>query len=496
MNRNHGQSLLAALGVASMMLAGPAGASELDEGPVNLEYECGEGALSAHHEEDFGGTALRVLGIYEADDEEFGPVAVTVDNEEDVVLVLSAYEPVHWHVTEAHAGAIQQIVLGGDPTSLVTAPDTVPVGFLGSSSTSFDWWDPKTREVVDLAEIAAGTGLRSFHGCYSASSFTFTDGTGPLVHTGEPDCESEEEGLANGPDTSVVAASCPAVVEEAQYCLGRTVDAVVAIGLDSGDICPVVDVPVESSGGLPTSMAWYGSDLYAFEGEHGNLTRTSLEDGSQQRSFAYGTAVAGFAGELLMLPDGSDPSNIQQLWAAANLTEAHCGAHTVLPLQIMGSRLATDGGRIYAANHSTSEIEVFEPPQETPVRKIELQDFETWIMGMSVLDGEALAINATRTEGSILVFDLHDGERIREIPVDLDLGGLACMSSDVPFGDDDDDPGDDDDAADDDDDDDGGFTDFTTDPDDCSCSAAGRGPRAASVAALALLTAVAIRRRR
>ena len=73
MSRNHGQSLLAALGVASMMLAGPAGASELDEGPVNLEYECGEGALSAHHEEDFGGTALRVLGIYEADDEEFGP---------------------------------------------------------------------------------------------------------------------------------------------------------------------------------------------------------------------------------------------------------------------------------------------------------------------------------------------------------------------------------------------------------------------------------------
>ncbi len=489
MDHTHGMSRLALAVAAPLWLAAPAAATEVDEGPVNLEHDCSEGSLSSHHEEGDGGTALRVLGIYEADTYyDDASVNVVVEADEDTVLVLSAYDPVQWHVTEAHPGSIQRVIVEGDAETQVTAPDFVEVELRETSGSASDWWAPNTRELIERAEIASGLALRSYHGCYRGSSFTLAEGTGPLVPTGEPACEDEEEAMDSGPDASALAASCGSITSESTFCLGRTDFGIAAIGLDSGDVCPVVAVPPDENGGLPTAMAWHGSDVYACEGEWGNLTRISLEDESQQRSFAYCDSVASFAGELLMLPDGSDPANMNQLWAAGNLTEAHCGGHRVIPADLHASRITADGGRVYAATHSTSEVEVFEPPQEGPIRKIQLEGFDTWIHGMAVLDGEALAINATHTEGRIAVFDLHDGELLWEVEVAQEFDGMACMSGTGPAGDDDDD---------DDDDDTGGTTDPNLEGNDCSCSSVGSRVNAAGVAvALALFIGLVGSRRR
>lgn len=491
MERSRGLNLLLAA-VTPLLMAAPAAAFEVDEGPVNLGHDCDGGSLSVHHEEDAGGAALRILSIYEADtqfDDAIVDVLVEVDGE--TVLVLSAYDPVHWRVAEDHEGALQRIIVAGDEETQITAPPGVPVEFADRASSSDDWWAPGTRTLVDRAQALSGLHLRSFHGCYRGASFTFTDGTGPLVDTGEPDCESEEEGIDHEPDAGAVVANCGALTVESHFCLGRTDVGIVAVGLDSGDVCPVVALPPDDNGGLPSSMAWHGTDVYFCEGQWGNLTRASLEDGTVQRSFAYCDAVASFDGDLLMLPSGSDPANFHQLWTAGNLTQAHCGDHSVIPMNMMGSRLTADGGRIYASHHSASSVEIFEPPQEGPVGGIQLEGFDTWIHGMSVLNGQSLAINATATEGRVAVFDMHGGELLREVEVAQEFRGLVCMPGLDPSGDDDDDDG-----GDDDDDDEIGDPDTTLITDDCACSASGRTPGAAVAAALVLAAGIAIRRRR
>lgn len=490
MERSRGLNLLLAT-VTPLLLAAPAAALEVDEGPVNLEHDCDGGSLSVHHEEAAVGPALRILSIYEAHTQ-FDDAIVAVEVDEETVLVLSAYDPVHWRVAEDHEGAIQRIIVAGDEETQITAPPGVPIELADRSGSSDDWWAPGTRTLVDRAQAISGLHLRSFHGCYRGASFSLTDGTGPLVPTGEPDCESEEEGIDHEPDASAIVDNCGALTSESHFCLGRDDVGIVAIGLDSGDVCPVVALPPDENGGLPTSMAWHGSGLYFCEGEYGNLTRASLEDGTLQRTFAYCDAVASFGGDLLMLPDGSDPANMDQLWTAGNLTQAHCGGHSVIPVDLMASRLTADGGRIYASHHSASSVEIFEPPQEDPVGGIQLEGFDTWIHGMSVLDGQSLAINATATEGRVTVFDIHGGELLWEVEVAQEFRGLVCMPGIGPSGDDDDDDGGDDD----DDDDGGGDPDTTLITDDCACSASGRNPGAAGTAALALIAALAVRRRR
>ena len=491
---------IAWLGV--LVLAGGLGAvaaaTEVDEGPVNVEHDC-SGDISVHHEEDDGGVVLRIVGLYQSDapHEVMGDVDVRLELDEPTVLVLAGYEPIHWHVEEAVPGALIGVLARGSTLPQVTAPQGVAVQTFEVSPNAHDWFDPDARDLVDWAEALSGAGLRSFHGCYEATGFSIVEGTGSLDPDAELDCDAVAEPLQDAPDTSVLDGLCSDVIDESYVCLAHSPGGILAVGLDTGTICDALPASPDDRAPRPTSMAWLGSDVYTCSGEHGVLTRTSLLDGTVQRSFANCKAVTSHDGGLLLQPPLENPATMHQLWKAGSFLDAHCGHYQVIPVDLHASRITAHDDVVYTAWHSTSEIDRFHLPGGDPAGTVQLQGFDTWIDGMSVLDGEQLVVNAAGTQGRLAVFDIDGGQLSWAVDVPPDLGGLVCVSGgwDPEHGDDDDDDGDDDDGDDDDgslDDElgDGGLTPGGT---DCACSSgadrAGRGWLAATWLGVLALTA-------
>jgi len=192
------------------------------DSPIEIVSDCeacGD-TLSVHHEPYSGQTPLRIIGIYETDapHHTMGDCHVHVEMDQEVVLVLSAYEPVHWIVDEVHAGSIQRIIVDHYYTPQVTAPPGVPVTTIeGWWSSSYDWYDCDARFIVEEMEAMTGLPLTSFAGCYHANEFRLLDGSGPPVVDTGPDCADAGEVFA-GPDTSVLGNACAQVTSESYWC--------------------------------------------------------------------------------------------------------------------------------------------------------------------------------------------------------------------------------------------------------------------------------------
>jgi MYXO-CTERM domain-containing protein len=484
MTRYPGRILLLAA-IAPLVLVAAASATEVDEGPVNLDHDC-NGQLSVHHGADAGGAALRILGLYQGSAaDEMAEVTVHVDLDETTVLLLTSHEPVAWHVEAT--GDLAQVIAEGDFGTQVSAPDGVAVEVRPFDGGTHDWWAPGTRGLVERGEDTSGLELRSFHGCYAASDLSLSAGTGEGVDTGEPSCDDEAESEATAPNAGLLSGICDAVTSESAYCLGRSRDGLAVVGLDSGDTCPVLDI--EDEGPFPTSMAWIGDHVYTCEGQYGNLVRTSLADGSRQFSFAYCDAVTARNGELVMLPNNSSGQYLDQLWASESFADAHCGIHETIPTELHASRLAAEGGRIYASWHSASEVVFYNPGSVQPNGYVDLEGFDGWIHGLAVLEEEQLVVNATPHSERIEVFEIPGGDHLGGVAVAEELYGMVCMPTleAVEGGDDDD--GDDDDM------DDSFGPDLTAGENDCSCSGSGNGRGAAWTLLAVGILGVARRRR-
>jgi len=488
MTRYPGRLPLAAA-LTSLLLAGAASATEVDEGPVNLAHDC-NGTLSVHHEADAGGDALRILALYEGSAaDEMAEVTVHVDLDETTVLLLTSYEPIAWHVDGG--GGLERVIAEGDFGTQVSAPDGVDVDVRPFDGGTHDWWAPGTRGLVERGEDDSGLALRSFHGCYAASEFTLSAGTGEYEHTGEPSCDDESESEIAEPNAGLLSGVCDTVTAESAYCLARSREGLAVVGLDSGNTCPVLDLEDADEGPFPTSMAWIGDHVYTCEGQYGNLVRTSLADGSRQFSFAYCDAVTARNGELLMLPNNSSGQYLDQLWAAASFQDAHCGVHDVIPADLHASRLTAEGGRVYASWHAASEVAYYNPGSAQPNGYVDLEGFDGWIHGLAVLEQERLVVNATPQDERLEIFEIPGGDHLQAIPVAQDLYGMVCLPTLEVV----EDGGDDDDHGDDDLDDDLG-PDLTPGGQDCTCSGSGRGSAAAGVVLGFGLGLLAIRRRR
>lgn len=131
---------------------------------------------------------LHVVGVYEVEgDHSFQqhPMhdgAVRIERPGRHALVLSAYEPVTWHVSTAPGAVIDRVVAVGyyAPVVVGVAPGT-PVSILspeqgGAFACGYSWpyngQGCDTNQLLALAASTTGLPLTSFHGCYQASTWT------------------------------------------------------------------------------------------------------------------------------------------------------------------------------------------------------------------------------------------------------------------------------------------------------------------------------------
>jgi hypothetical protein len=149
------------------------------EGLPEYSAVCSGGVLTTHGGDALDDPELVIVGVYEATSTD---IDVSLDRPgPGVILVLSAYEPVHWVIDVAAGTDLQEVVLNGynehtvegEGTAVVT--DRSGIGIhLEACGYAYpdDGMGCDTDNLIAGAESLTGADLTGFGGCYSASSFT------------------------------------------------------------------------------------------------------------------------------------------------------------------------------------------------------------------------------------------------------------------------------------------------------------------------------------
>lgn len=257
------------------------------------------------------------------------------------------------------------------------------------------------------------------------------DGTTPANNTDAADCEAEGEGFSlEGPHGSLVEDSCPDISSESYYCMAVDLwsHALVAVGLDSGEICSVVP-DFSSDSGDQVNLAWLGDHVYGCNHSESVLTRASLSDGTIEVAPVWCEGVTSWNGGLLTHEAASPVS--MGLMHYPTYLDAQCQNPTELGVQLWNTRFTAYQDLIYSAWHSTDEVDVHALPSGDPLVTIALEDYDGWIHGMSVIDGGLMALNATGFDDKIVVFDLK-GAVQWEVAVEHMVVGLTCVAGAGP----------------------------------------------------------------
>lgn len=127
---------------------------------------------------------MHVIGIYEAKAGEMGRVDVEVQpTDKPVILVLTSYMEVNWHIKRAEGARIKKVIVSGYFEQEVTGlPADVPLVNQsyypnnGSRSKngwfySYQWNTPEWREVVRRLNETTGLPVTTFQGNYRGDSF-------------------------------------------------------------------------------------------------------------------------------------------------------------------------------------------------------------------------------------------------------------------------------------------------------------------------------------
>ncbi len=475
--------------------------------PIQVTSDCDGSRLSSRNEPLEGDTALRIIGIYETDapHHDEGEATVHVALDQPNVLLLNSYEPVHWVVTEEVPGSVVGVIANGYYDMRVTAPDDAWTQVLSGSdrigaSSAYDWDDHDTRVLVtDLVELT-GLDLTSFHGCYHANSWLLEPGAGEV----DPDQDgfdcSEGEDPPGPADLSLIAGSCPEVLAESYACLSMAGTNVVLAGLDTGRTCTVANLGLEAGN---HGLTWLGDSVYTCTGHYGQLTRSSLVDGTVTTTHHYCSTITSWMNSMLTMGDRSTgDTNISH---CKTFLDAQCGRCSDMGYDVRDSRMTAHGDTLYTAWHSTEHISTVDALSGVSLGDVTLEDFDDWVYGMSLIDEDMLVM--LERSDAIRVFDPTTGAALWEVPQERSLSGLYCFdTSDVPDAtpDDtaDDDPPVDDDPPEDDDppvDDDPAVADSGLDDDKDEgrrCSAAPGGATPLSMLLAMLGVTVGLRRRR
>lgn len=348
---------------------------------------------------------LHIVGVYEGEGAQHGPssdvhltgvVEVVVHHRpKPVVLALTSYEPVRWVITLRPGANVSRVLTQG-------------------------YYDQ------EIAYVRDRTGLieTSYQGCYRGDRFEIPHWEGEPPTT-KPTPQVLDESIAR---LDMTFPGCEDVMGESHYCMTTISGGAALIGLDSGDVCPIVSS--ENLVALPfiTSLSWRGQALYMCAYPNG-LMRLSLLDGNVESAEVPCGAVTDF-GNALALTGGpfgygfwDFGLNVYPSYEAV-LSGPASAKYDIGP----DSRLTIHGDRVYSAWHSTNVINVFDLAANAALTPITLEGYDGWILGMAVNEAGELMISGDIWGDTIYVFDLATGSKLRELHPTMPVYGLACVA--------------------------------------------------------------------
>jgi hypothetical protein len=412
-----------------------------------------------------------------------------------VVLVLSSYEAVEWVIDRAEGARIERILVGGYYESTVSGAGDVPTDLDSISYFGYCWprcSDHDTENEIRGIEGMLGIPLGSFFGAYRAGELTlwhicredcleevacagrecgmnecgYECGSCPDSHVCVDfrcvPCTSDCTGRECGPDgcdgscgscredfichegwciEAPYYAGCEEVASESHYCLTLGDAGASLMGLDTGLVCPL------GKGNEALSLGWPEAHSIALLdghvhlcvdgaiggiGVHGIL-RVSLLSGLWEVIPVLCYSLARYQEGLLVQPDMSfGPFGVVYYPSIEHLRS---GDGEPIPGSITALRMTVNGNTLYSAWFSTDQVDTFQLPSGSSLGTIYLEDYDTWIQGMSVTDDGLLICNASWPEGRVAVFDAETGAHLRDVhPVTEDgssttVMGLVCMTN-------------------------------------------------------------------
>ena len=249
-----------------------------------------------------------------------------------------------------------------------------------------------------------------------------TSSTGTSTTTGTTTTTTTGQGGAGGGTT--VAAKCPEVAAESTYCLTTLYPGqIAAVGLESGNVCLVLDVGLELSDA--SSLAVLGDDVFVCSYEQG-LIRISLPTASVTFAPQSCTAVAAYDGKLLV----KSFEMFGQIALYASFEDAMNSApEAVFDTDDSNTRMTQQGGTLYTAWHSTNEIDRWALPAFDPLPSIFPEGFDGWVDGMWVTPDGRLIL--ATSDDQLLTFDIATGALQSALGTNAQgslLGGLSCWS--------------------------------------------------------------------
>ena len=117
--------------------------------------------------------------------------------------------------------------------------------------------------------------------------------------------------------------------------------------------------------------------------------------------------------------------------AYASFEDAVAGNALPLDFAVNASRVNVRGDTVFAAWHSTDTIQQYGMPDGTEGALIHLQDYDTWVQGLSVTDDDLLVVSAWWPEKRITVFDVRTGTALwtlTNLHVPTEFTGLVCRT--------------------------------------------------------------------
>ncbi|MFT5679402.1 MAG: hypothetical protein ACI8RZ_000306 [Myxococcota bacterium] len=404
-----------------------------ESGGVTVTFEGCNDTESRFVQENVNDNRLRILSVLEP--LSGNTIAVHVDVDEPVILVLTGDAEREWVVTEADAGDVKEIIVSNDEAVTVSAPKDATVTIYSEAvddnrlSPPVDHWDdPDARELLIEIENSVQQRLDSFHSCHTADSVTITDGAPLQPTTGYPECDIEpvKEPLT-APDTTVVSAltDCTAVVSESAYCLTTATTDVLAIGLDTGTACTVYDGEADLSA---QSITWHGEHLYLCSGSHRIFTRLDLTTGETDKAYTYCDGVTTWSDGLLLFPHDDEPFfDSWQGYAFDDFGSAQCvGPDDRLYEAPVETRFTAHKDLLYAVWGTGDSFQRYNLPDVEFIDAPTLEGFEGLLYGLSMLDDDRLVIN-TSSDGALRIHQSVTGALIQTVPVSQASTGLVCV---------------------------------------------------------------------
>ena len=253
--------------------------------------------------------------------------------------------------------------------------------------------------------------------------------TSPPMATPTPDDPAREPPSRRGDFPG-----CEDVAAESHYCLTLAAGAVTMLGLDSGSTCPVTttNAPVGEGPLVSASIAWLDDDLYVC-GQDG-LIRISLRDGSWEVGGRPCTAVARYDGGLLVnrwLLDVTDPvgepgSFSPLAWYPNYQAVLRDAPARTFSLGSFSETMTVQGERLYTAWHAGISVDVGDLSRDEALGVLTLEDYDGWMLGMSVTEDGYLVLSGDPWGEAVYVFDAYDGHLVKK--VDAFASGLVCAA--------------------------------------------------------------------